>query len=40
MSFRPNETAIVLDYDGPDLINYKDGNSKIIKNSPKNRFNL
>ena len=34
MSFRPNETATVLDYDGPDLINYKGGNSKIIKNSP------
>ena len=34
MSFRPSETAIVLDYDGPDLINYEDGNSKIIKNSP------
>ena len=34
MSFRPNETATVLDYDGPDLINYKGGNSKTIKNSP------
>ena len=34
MSFRPNETATVLDYDGPDLINYKGGNSKIIKTSP------
>ena len=34
MSFRPNETATVLDYDGPDLIDYKGGNSKIIKTSP------
>ncbi len=34
MSFRPNETATVLDYDGPDLVDYKDGNSKIIKTSP------
>ena len=34
MSFRPNETATVLDYDGPDLNDYKGGNSKIIKTSP------
>ncbi|MDC0165050.1 hypothetical protein OAI82_01565 [bacterium] len=34
MSFRPNETATVLDYDGPDLIDHKGGNSKIIKTSP------
>jgi len=34
MSFRPNETATVLDYDGPDLIDYKGGNSKLIKTSP------
>jgi len=34
MSFRPNETATVLDYDGPDLVDYKGGNSKIIKTSP------
>ena len=34
MSFRPNETATVLDYDGPDLIDHKGGNSKVIKTSP------
>ena len=34
IAFRPNETAIVFDYDGPDLIGYKGGNSKIIKISP------
>ena len=34
MSFRPNETATVLDYDGPDLIDYEGGNSKIIETSP------
>ena len=34
MSFRPNETATVLNYDGPDLIDHKEGNSRIIKTSP------
>ena len=34
MSFKPNETATVIDYKGPDLIDYKGGNSKIIKTSP------
>jgi len=34
MSFRPNETATVLNYDGPDLTNFKNGNSKITKTSP------
>ncbi|MEL0338388.1 MAG: hypothetical protein VXA50_08520, partial [bacterium] len=34
MSFRPNETATVLDYDGPNLINSKGGDSRIIKSSP------
>ena len=33
MSFRPDQTATVLDYTGPDLIDYKGGNSKIIKTS-------
>ena len=32
--FRPNETATVLNYDGPDLTNFNGGNSKIIKTSP------
>ncbi len=34
MSFNPKKTATVLNYNGPDLIDSKGGNSKIIKTSP------